>query len=157
MVKKDKIKPVIILSLIITIHVLSRGSSPTRFIQLFLPDGTEIKAELAVTEEERVKGLMFRGEIKTDQGMLFIMEEEALHGFWMKNMKFPLDILWLNKQKRIVHMETRVPPCKKPPCPVYQSEIPAKYVLELKAGSIEEYNLQLFDKIDFILPPEVIK
>lgn len=128
--------------------------SSKQFVQVFLPDGKEITAELAVTEEQRVRGLMFREEIKENQGMLFVMEEEGPHGFWMKNMRFSIDILWLNGEKRIVHVESHVPPCQSPPCPTYHSEIPSKYVLELKAGSVEKHNLELYEKIDFILPPD---
>ncbi|MBS3818600.1 DUF192 domain-containing protein [bacterium] len=143
--------------LILVVSFLFLSSSSKQYVQVLLPDGEEITAELAVTERQRVRGLMFREGIKENQGMLFVMEEEGPHGFWMKNMKFSIDILWLNEHKRIVHLESQVPPCKSPPCPTYQSEIPAKYVLELKAGSVEKYNLEVYEKVDFILPEIIHK
>ena len=120
-------------------------------IRIFLPDGESIIADLVSSEEDRARGLMFRDTINEDQGMLFVFESEGLYSFWMKNMNFSIDILWLDEQKRIVHVEKNVPPCKKEPCPSYATTIPAKYVLELKAGSIEKRELKLNDKIDFIL------
>jgi len=122
-----------------------------KFIPIFLPNGKKIIAELALNDEQRQRGLMFRKNINKDQGMLFIFKEEGLYSFWMKNMSFPIDILWLNKEKRIVHIEQGVPPCQKIPCPSYVSKNPALYVLELKAGTVEENAIQLYDRIDFIL------
>ncbi|RLE03514.1 MAG: hypothetical protein DRJ11_04065 [Candidatus Aminicenantes bacterium] len=123
-----------------------------KFIPVFLPDGQKIVAELAVTPWERQRGLMFREELAANEGMLFIFEEDGLYSFWMKNMKFPLDILWLDKNKKIVHIEENVPPCQAEPCPSYTPSLPARYVLELKAGSVKSHSLQLFQQVEFILP-----
>lgn len=123
-----------------------------RFITVILPNGFKMTAELAVNEGERAKGLMFREEISPDYGMLFVFKKERKYSFWMKNMKIPIDIIWLDKEKRIVHMEENVPPCDDIPCPSYFPEYPARYVFELKAGSIKKQNLELFDKLKFLLP-----
>jgi uncharacterized membrane protein (UPF0127 family) len=122
-----------------------------KFVQVFLPNGKAITAELAVTDYERARGLMFREKINPDQGMLFIFEDESQHSFWMKNMLISIDILWLNKHKQIVHIEEHVSPCKEDPCPSYASKIPAMYVLELKAGSVKENALKKFDTLNFVL------
>ena len=127
-------------------------SSSEKFVKIFLPNGTSITAELAITEAERQKGLMFREALLPDQGMLFVFEEEDIYYIWMKNMKFSIDILWLDKEKRIVHIEKKVPPCKEEPCPSYHSKTPSMYVLELRAGSVDENKLKLHDRLDFILP-----
>lgn len=95
---------------------------------------------------------MFRETINWDQAMLFVFEKEGKQAFWMKNVRFPIDILWLDRNKRIVHIEKNVPPCRKDPCPTYSPSLEALYVLELKAGSVKRHNLKLFDKVDFILP-----
>ena len=121
------------------------------FIKMFLPDGHAITAELAVTDDERQLGLMYRKKINPDQGMLLVFEQENFYSIWMKNMKIPLDILWLDKEKRIVHIERDVPPCKEDPCPTYTSRFPAMYVLELKAGSVNEHKLKMYDCVDFVL------
>jgi len=125
--------------------------SKVRHIRIFFPDGDTIFADLAKNEEDRMRGLMFRKTLNEDQGMLFVFVSEGLYSFWMKNMNFAIDILWLDRQRRIVHLEREVPPCEKEPCPSYAPALPAKYVLELKAGSIEKRKLKLYDRIEFIL------
>jgi len=142
-------KTAVVLFILVFISIFLR--SKVTHIRIFFPDGKTIIADLAKTEEERTLGLMFRNTLNDDQGMLFVFEEEEFYSFWMKNMNFAIDILWLDRQKRIVHIERNVPPCKKEPCPTYTPDFPAKYVLELKAGSIEKWKLKLYDRIDFIL------
>lgn len=134
--------------------LLLMPSSNDRFVQVFLPDGTVITSELAVTDEERLTGLMFREKINPDQGMLFIFDQEDVHPIWMKNMKIPIDILWLDNDKRIVHIEQNVPPCVTDDCPSYAGLTPSKYVLELKQGGVKAHALELFDRIGFILRAE---
>ena len=90
-----------------------------KFIKVYFADGYSATAELALSDEERAQGLMFREKIDEDQAMLFLFEEEDIHAFWMKNMRFAIDILWLDGEKRIVHIEKSVPPCLKDPCPSY--------------------------------------
>ena len=123
-----------------------------RFIKVYFPDGFSATAELAASDDERAQGLMYREEIKEDQAMLFIFEEEDIHSFWMKNMRFAIDILWLDSQRRIVHIENRVPPCSKDPCPSYVPAAAAAFVLELQAGFVEKHGLRLYDRIEFVLP-----
>ncbi len=122
-----------------------------KFTKVFLPNGKIITAELAVTDEERARGLMFRKKIPEDYGMLFIFEREEKHGFWMKNTLIYLDIIWLDGNKRIVHVEENVPPCEKEPCEVYYPSKPARYVLELKGGKGKRENLKLGDFLLFEL------
>lgn len=123
-----------------------------KFVKIYFPDGDSISAELAVTQEERVQGLMFRIKLGFNQGMLFVFSEESYYSFWMKNMAIPLDFIWLDKDRRIVHMEQNVPPCKQEPCPSYTSKVPAMFFLELKAGSVEKRKLKIFERLDFVLP-----
>jgi uncharacterized membrane protein (UPF0127 family) len=137
---------------LIFIFSLAICSYAREFIKVFLPNGVSITAELAVSDEERQQGLMYREKIDSDQGMLFVFEQEDKYSFWMKNMKFSIDMIWLDRDKRIVHIERKVPPCKSDPCPSYSPLIPALYVLELKAGSADENHLKLYDKLEFILP-----
>jgi len=131
---------------------LKVGMASNQFVQIYFPDGQSVRAELAVTPEERAQGLMFRQKIEFDQGMLFVFEREGIYSFWMKNMAVYLDLIWLDKEKRIVHVEREVPPCAEEPCPTYASNVPALYVLELRAGSFEKRGLKMFDRLDFILP-----
>jgi uncharacterized membrane protein (UPF0127 family) len=121
------------------------------YIQVFFPNGKIITAELALSDSKRARGLMDREKINPDQGMLFVFENAGVHSMWMKNMRIPLDFLWLDREQQIVHIEENIPPCERDPCPSYASKIPAMYVLELKAGIISENSLKLYDKVDFVL------
>lgn len=123
-----------------------------RFIKVYFPDGFTVTAELAVTDEERQQGLMFREDLRENQAMLFVFEEEGIHSFWMKNMRFPIDIIWLDKDRRIIHIEPQVPACQRDPCPSYSPGRPAQYVLELRSGCAEKHGLRLNDILAFILP-----
>jgi uncharacterized membrane protein (UPF0127 family) len=89
--------------------------------------------------------------------MLFVFDVEDYYSFWMKNTLIGLDMIWLDKGKRIVHIERDVPPCKTDPCPSYTPKRPGSYVLELKAGSADRLNLKLFDKLEFPLPSAKIR
>ncbi|HEX2695149.1 MAG TPA: DUF192 domain-containing protein [Acidobacteriota bacterium] len=133
------------------LQAFCRAPEKDRFVKVFFPDGGSIMAELAVTDAERARGLMFRERIQPDQGMLFVFEEEGLHSFWMKNTLVPLDILWLGRDRRIVHIAADVPPCKADPCPAYGPDIPASFVLELKAGEARARGLRLEDRLEFVL------
>ncbi len=126
-----------------------------RFIKIYFPDGFAIIAELSVNEEQRARGLMFREEIHENQAMLFIFAEEDIHSFWMKNMRFPIDILWLDRNRRIVHIESSVPPCPHEPCPTYSPAAAAAFVLELQSGCSEKHGLGVSDRLEFILPKEL--
>ena len=116
------------------------------------PSGTTIQAELALTPEQRARGLMFRDTLDPDRGMLFVFPEPAFHGFWMKNCRFPIDIIWLSAEKRIVHIERAVPPCEEDPCPTYGSLRKAQYVIEVVAEFSRREELRLGDLIEFELP-----
>ena len=146
-----------ILSLMLISYLYCQPDRKDKFIRAFLPNGKAVIAELAVTPKEREKGLMFRDYLGSDQGMLFIFEEEDFYSFWMKNTLIPLDIIWLNSHRQVVHIERNVPPCPGDPCPSYVPRYPAKYVLELKAGQADENGLRLFDQVSFVLPDWIRK
>ncbi|GJL63317.1 MAG: hypothetical protein NPIRA04_19710 [Nitrospirales bacterium] len=80
-----------------------------------------------------------------DRGMLFIFRELDYWNFWMKNTKMPLDIIWLDVDWNVVHIESHVPICTKTDdsCPRYRTQKKALYVLELGAGMAERYNINL--------------
>jgi uncharacterized membrane protein (UPF0127 family) len=132
------------------LHGGARGRD--KFIKVYFPDGRSVTAELALTEAERERGLMDREKVLPDQSMLFVFDGEAVHSFWMKNTLVPLDMLWLDGDRRIVHIERDVPPCKADPCPSYGPRRPAAYVLELKGGMAAAFQLKISDRLDFVLP-----
>ena len=121
-------------------------------VPLTLPSGKVLQAEVMVSDEDRAMGLMFRPSLPPDRGMIFLFETADFHGIWMKNCKFPIDILWLDEAKRIVHVAESVPPCKSDPCPVYTPMRRASWVIELNAGQARRERAVLGATIGFALP-----
>lgn len=128
-----------------------------KFLKIFFPNGSSVAAEIAATENERARGLMFRDRLPAGEGMLFVFEEEGAHAFWMKNTLIPLDMLWLDPGHRIVHIARMVPPCVADPCPSYGPGLPALFVLELAGGQADARGLKVGDRLDFVLPPGLVR
>ena len=103
------------------------------------------EVEIANTDEERQKGLMFRETLDEDKGMLFIFEEEGIYPFWMKNTLITLDIIWINKEGEIVFIANAVP-CEIEPCQIYNPNKEALYVLEVNSGIANEIGLKAGDE-----------
>lgn len=121
-------------------------------IPLKLPSGKVLQTEVMVKDEDRQMGLMFRPSLAADHGMLFLFDRLDFHAIWMKNCKFPIDIVWLDENKKVVHLAESVPPCKADPCPVYQPLQRAAYVVELNAGQARREKAGLGSVLDFTLP-----
>jgi len=103
--------------------------------------------EVAVTESQRKKGLMFRETLAKNTGMLFDLQEEKNSGFWMKNTLIPLDIIWIGSDKKVLDVITATP-CKAEPCEIIQSKSPARWILEINAG---EFQGDIGDQVEFDL------
>jgi hypothetical protein len=125
-----------------------------KLIPVTTPQGVTILTELADTTEKRAKGLMFRDALAKDRGMLFTFPEPQHWTFWMKNTRIPLDIIWMDGNKTVVHLERNVPGCGRTDesCPQYQPSQPALYVLELAAGMADSLSLQRGITLQFQLP-----
>jgi len=100
------------------------------------------QVEIADTNEEHERGLMFREELCSDCGMLFIYDEEVKSKFWMKNTLIPLDIIWLNSDLEVVHVANAVP-CVMEECELYGPDLEkAQYVLEVNSGISKNIGLE---------------
>ena len=121
-------------------------------IPLKLPSKRTLTVELMIKEPDRAMGLMFRDSLPQDRALLFVFDTLDFHPIWMKNCRFPIDIVWLNEQRKVVHVEASVPPCKQDPCPTYQSLQRAAYVVELNAGQASREKLALGSRLEFTLP-----
>src|SRR3989337_306152 len=110
----------------------------SNLISVQLPSGKVITAEGAITHEQQMKGLMFRKHLAEDRGMLLIYPQDGIHGIWMKNCLVSLDLIWLDKDHRIIYMKEHVPPCRAEPCPTYKPPLMSRYVLEVHEGLAEK-------------------
>jgi uncharacterized membrane protein (UPF0127 family) len=119
---------------------------------LTLPSGKVLEVEVLVRDEDRAMGVMFRPSLPLDRGLLFVFEQSDFHGFWMKNCRFPIDMVWLDEEKRVVHLAEAVPPCKSEPCPVYEPLRRARYVVETNAGQARREKAVVGATLSFELP-----
>lgn len=127
------------------------GASRPGFAEVKLPDGTRISALLRITPQEQATGMMFRTSLPRDEGMLFLYGSEDKRSYWMYQCEIPLDIIWMDRSRRIVEMSKDAPPCREVAerCPSYGGTHPSQYVLELAAGMADEHNLRIGDVIQF--------
>lgn len=105
----------------------------------------KIATEIVKEPAEREKGLSGRGCIGSNQAMLFSFEKMGTYPFWMKDMQFPIDILWLNAEFRVVHIEVGIEPSTYPKS--FSNTEPAQYVLELQAGRSAELGLKIGSRL----------
>ena len=112
-------------------------------------DGYNISAFVADTDDKRSKGLSGVENMSGNQGMLFVFNYPSKQGFWMKEMMFPLDIIWLDSNNSVIHIEKKLQPCTClfSYCTVYSPSRDAKYVLETISGFTDLHSLNEGDKI----------
>lgn len=108
-----------------------------------------VNAEVKDTNEERALGLMGRENLNEDEGMLFIFETPGGYNFWMKNMLIPIDIIFLDENKKIITIYENVSPCVTEPCELYPPSTNTLYVVETKAGFSSRHNLEEGQTVDF--------
>ena len=118
--------------------------------RVVLPSGAAYKVELARTPEEQVQGLMFRESLAEKSGMLFLFPDNTVHQFWMKNTMIPLDMIWMDREGKVLFVSENTPPCKADPCPTYGPNQPATSVLEIAAGMAKREKVEVGTVIRFV-------
>ncbi len=101
--------------------------------------GVSVAVDLASTTAERELGLSGRTSLASGEGMLFLFDEAGLWGFWMKNMNFPIDIIWMDAKGRVITVADSLPPESYPA--VFYPQAPARYVLEVPAGFARAHSI----------------
>lgn len=116
-----------------------------------LPNGTRIVCEVMARPEDMARGMMYRDSLAPDRGMLFLHAEAGKYPYWMHNVRIPLDIIWIDRARRIVELSPDTPGCLKDPslCPSYGGSVESMTVLELAGGSIARHGLKTGDTIQF--------
>ncbi len=159
--------PLVILSTLIVIllvilsfvsfHFSSQNSKPDQNILLTAQNsftytrsamkigGKGIVVDIADDAAKRALGLSGRIALASDAGMLFVFENSGKYGFWMKDMNFPIDIIWIDEAGKIVHIEKSLSPDTYPK--VFGQQDTAKYVLEVQSGFSDAQHVKIGDKV----------
>ena len=118
------------------------GPAPATGPRVIFPDGQVVRVEIAADDPTRAQGLMYRDHLEPASGMLFFFPAVGDYPFWMKNTLIPLDMIWIDSDKRVVRVKHDVPPCKIDDCPSYPPDALALYVLEVAAGVAKQHGLK---------------
>ena len=153
--------PIIIAAFIVGIAGILSIPSDVKLESVEFPRGTVkiddvvLEVQIADTDPRRARGLMFQEKLPYDQGMLLVFEGEERRSIWMQGMQFSLDILWIDGNGNVVHIEKNVPACitavETVTCPSYKGDNKfAQYVLEVTAGFVDEFNITENSKLEII-------
>lgn len=115
-------------------------------------DHVVMRVEIAQTDPDRAKGLSDRKVFDTAEGLLFVFPESDFHGMWMKDMHFPIDIIWIDEQFKIVAIEKNVDPQSYPK--TFKPPVPVKYAIETNIHYADTVNLHVGQSVE--LPKEFI-
>ncbi len=140
---------IILVGLLSGWYLLADGDQP---ISKVIVKDKEFKVLLADTLSEQVVGLSGRESLAADQGMLFIFPDKSEHNFWMKSMKFNIDLLWLSDNIIIgweENMEAPAVNAADSQLLRYQSPAGTNRVLELPAGTIKRLDLSIGDRVNY--------
>lgn len=140
-----KIVAVILLS---GLPLLGVASLPTVALSL---KGHLICAEVSNTDVLRKKGLSGHMPLTDQQGMVFVFSDHVRQYFWMHEMNFPVDIIWINSDHTIAGISPNLPIClPKAYCRDYSSQTPVKYALEINAKLAKKWRLQTGDRVTWL-------
>ncbi|GEM_PF-714126 len=107
---------------------------------------TDIPVEVAETPAEKEKGLSLRESLPQSQGLLFLFDAPLQYQFWMKEMKFPIDIIWIGADKRVMDITENLDPATYPK--TFNPSQPAQYVLEVNTFFAQMHGIKIGDNVD---------
>jgi len=118
-------------------------------------DGVVLEVQIADTDPRRARGLMFQEQLPLDEGMLLVFDDANKRSIWMLNMQFPLDVIWIDNNSKVVFIEKNILPCKTAletvTCPSYKGgSKDAKYVLEVTAGFVDAFKITTESTLEII-------
>ena len=100
---------------------------------------------VADTPNKRTKGLSGRKELSPDKGLIFVFEKSGIYPFWMKDMNFPIDIIWIDEGLRVVYVKENATPKSYPK--TFTPNTPSLYVLEVNTGVIAKKKIKIGDEV----------
>lgn len=144
-----------LITILLTLAGLSLIADDDRAL-VYFPDGTKYICEIADTPQKRAIGLAEHSELPAGTGMLFIFQQPSYTGFWMPpKMKFSLDMIFLDRDLKVVHIAENCKPCKDPSgwdCDSFSPDIKVSWVLEVNAGQVKRHSLKPGDILRVELP-----
>ncbi len=146
MINKLQILLVLFLLIFGGLHLFARSQN-IAIRDIFLP-GTPIlhigemplRVVIANTSEERAKGLSHRDTFEGADGMLFVFSETDYHRIWMKDMRFPIDIIWIGEDLKVINIQKNVHPDTYPN--VFKPDQPARYAVETNVHYSDTFGLR---------------
>lgn len=144
-------KILVIICILIALGTYVFLRRPQTQSNIIIINNHQFEIEYARTNAEIEHGLSGRTSLDQNRGMIFLFSQKALYRFWMKDMHFPLDMIWIDNDI-IVDISANVPTPQNPDLsqlPTYSPRQPADKVLEINAGLAQKYSFQIGDKIVF--------
>lgn len=131
---------------------LEQAEFPRGIIKI---DDVTLQVQIADTRPLQTRGLMFQEKLPYDEGMLFIFEGEDVRSMWMLNMQFALDVIWIDEEGNVVHIERDAQPCKSAletmACTFTNGNSEkAKYVLEVTSGFVDKFDITEDSRIELV-------
>ncbi len=140
------LKMIGLVSLVFIMLVLLFALSNTHRVPASSVQANPLTLIYATTTEEQQLGLGQRDSLPADEGMLFVFDHSDTYGFWMKDMRFPIDIIWLDENSVVTHIAANVQPSSYPA--TYHPETPSRFVLEVNAGYAAAHDIRVGSKVD---------
>ena len=147
------VEPTIVLDPTVQTTPQTKAAEPPQEPLLLTVDGASFDVELALDNEQASLGLSYRESLPPGTGLLFVYPEERMRSFWMFEMKFPLDMLWIDGDCNVADISENVPipepGMKDSDLPVYSPRVPVRHVFEINAGESRQYGIDIGDKVVF--------
>ena len=140
------------LSFVLSLLLAAPGASADG--GLVVAKGQRFLAEVARTDMERGRGLMYRQSLAKDRCMIFLYEEDGYHAIWMKNCLISLDVVWTSADGTVTELAENVPPCSPlmgNDCPNYGGAQPSRFFVEFPVGAIHRLGLKKGDRLGWDL------
>lgn len=151
--KRNRVITLVLLAiLLMSASLFLTNKKDADIIIVTFPNGKQLETEVADTPERLLFGLAFREGLPPDTGMLYIFESTGLHRVRTTGYKFPVDMIWVDEGRHIVHVIENAPPCRRDPCPLHgpPSE-PVRYMIQTAAGFARQEGLQPGGELKFTL------
>lgn len=147
--KKVGFKALLVVGTLLTVFVFLKVASPPlpENAQTLWLKNVPITITIAKTNQERQRGLGGQASLPPNHGMFFVFDHDDYHSFWMENMHFAIDILWLDQNLTVVDTKLDVTPESYPTS--FTPRSPARYVLEVSAGFSRDHEVTLGDRAHF--------